>query len=115
MSACRCTPGSHFREIAVRTFPKGVETVTVSMLMCDECEPGKAKIAARSQPPKDAGNTWKPPRPLATVTSYVSQLRDEQRNVPDLWWRVDPDMEHRMTRDRWAKIVGATEMGRAAK
>ena len=117
MNPCPCNP-AHMREIAVRTFPKGVELVTVSMIACDDCEPGRAKLTARQTAPAKASADWKAPRPLMTLSAYLRQLR-EQRHVQGRWWCVDPGQRERMPRAEWERIEGCAvvplDVGRAAK
>lgn len=92
MNGCPCN-SAHQREVAVRNH----KAVTCFIVACDECDEGRADAAARLVEPKKAPSGWKPPRPIRPLSDFVRELREQSRNMPELWWRVDPgDRERRM-------------------
>lgn len=95
---CRCTPGSHFREVAV--YPDA-DTVTIWMVACDECDEGKAKLAKSRAFYADAKRKDGTPGTLSDMRANLD--RDVQRGS-GVRWRIDPGPLDRYAPSRRAKF-----------
>ena len=114
MNSCRCSPVSHFREVAV--YPDRDTRPVIWMLACDSCDAGIDMAKRRAAACEEKG--IRHGRPPQTLSGFRAQLDRECQAGSGVRWRVDPGwIEREPLRDHERLRAEEQERreGRAAK